>query len=233
MAILCEEEGNEEQSLRCLRLAAEKGHAESQALLGLALENVSDIKAPENEEAFKWMQSATDQGSAIAYYFLGNYYRTGTWVDADGEKAIECYMKAAEQGNSDGVERLGECFATGVGVPVDENVAFQCMERAAAMGNPKAQCNLGLSYLNGTGCRQNTELAFRWISEAVDSGDPAVFRMLELEGLDITKLNGGYKRAQQTWSAATGDWLGENLGQIFGGSQMPIVPIVPGERSGA
>jgi hypothetical protein len=54
--------------------------------------------------------------------------------------------------------------------------------------------------------------------------------MLELEGLDITKLSGGYKRAQQTWSAAMGDWLSDNLGQVFGGSPMSIVPMAPGER---
>jgi hypothetical protein len=137
-------------------------------------------------------------------------------------------MKAAEQGNSDGVERLGECFYNGVGVPADENLAFQCMERAAAMGNAKAQCNLGLYYLNGMGCRQDSELALRCISQAVDSGLPIVFQILEQEGFDITKWSSGYNRAQQIWSAATGDLLGGNWGQVFAGSQMSIQPIAPG-----
>jgi hypothetical protein len=97
------------------------------------------------------------------------------------------------------------------------------------MGNPKGQCNLGLYYLNGIGCRQDTELAFRWISQAVDSGHPIVFQILEREGLDITKLSGGYNRAQQTWAEATGNCLGENIGQVFGSSQMSIVPMAPGE----
>jgi hypothetical protein len=29
---------------------------------------------------------------------------------------------------------------------------------------------------------------------------------------------------------ATGNWLGENIGQVFGGSQMSIQPMAPGEK---
>ena len=231
MAIRCGEEGDHEQKLRYFRLAAEKGNAEAQTRLAIALENVLDKKAPENEEAFKWMKAAADQGHAHANYFLGNFYRSGTWVDADGQKAFECYSKAAEQRDSDGIERLGECYANGTGVAEDEHVAFRCFQHAAELGNPKGQCYLGLHYLNGIGCHQDTELAFRWISQAVDSGHPVVFQILQDAGLDITKLSGGFKQFRQYQAAMTGQRFGENFDQIFSDPQKSILPMPPGEKS--
>ena len=231
MALRYEYEENDAQKLRYLRLAAEKGNAEAQSQLGIALENVHDKKAPENEEAFKWIKAAADQGHAQANYFLGNFYRSGTWVEADGQQAFECYSKAAEQGNADGIERLGECYANGTGVPMDENIAFQYMQRAAELGNPKGLCHLGLYYLNGIGCRQDTELAFRWISQAIDTGFPIVFQILEGVGLDITKLSGGIKQFRQYQSAMTGDMFGEDFDQIFNNPRETILPMAPGEKN--
>jgi len=188
------------------------------------------VKAPENEEAFKWMQASADQGYAQACYSLGNFYRSGTWVEADADKAFEYYKKAAEMGNSDGMERLGECFALGTGVAVNMNFSFQAFQRAAEMGNPKGQCHLGLSYIEGRGCLQDIGLGFQWIMQAAASGQPIVFQMLQNAGLDVPKLNDGYKRSQRSLAEATGDHFGGVFDKPCNESSKAIVPVAPGER---
>ena len=228
LAMRYENEGDDEQKLRYCRLAAEKGNAAAQYRLALFLENVPDKKAPENEEAFKWMKAAAEQELAHANYCLGNFYRSGTWVEADDKMAFECYEKAAKEGNSDGIERLGECYASGAGVEMDENVAFQLFQIAAEMGNPKGQCYLGIAYLSGRGCHQDTAVGFQWISQAVDSGLPVVFQILQGMGLDNAKFSDGYKRSQKLWATATGEWFGEHFDREFNETPTRIAAVAPG-----
>jgi TPR repeat protein len=223
-AVLYEEEGNDEQKLKYFRLAAEKGHVDSQCRLGLLCEVFSDRKAPENEEAFKLVKSAADQGHPYANYCLGNFYRDGTWVDADAQKAFEHYSKASSTGNSDGIDRTGECYSHGVGVEIDQHLAFQYYKRAAEMKNPKGILHLGLSYLQGQGCNQDTELGFKWISYAATTGNPIVFQMLKDRGLDVEKLVSGYRESRKNWTAAAirDDRLDSPFGQIFDKGDMSL-----------
>jgi TPR repeat protein len=212
MAIWHENEGNDPQKRRYFRLAAKQGHADAQYQLGLLLEDCDDKKAPKNEEAFMWMKRAADQDHSGACYWLGNFYRDGTWVNIDEQKAFEYYSKAADLGNADGLERLGGFYANGIVVTEDSGAAFRYFQRAAELGNPKGQCQLGLCYLAGRGCRQDTEVAFHWITAAASTGHPAVVLLLKQVGLDIGKLIGGYKQA---W-----DRFGENFEQIFCQSEL-------------
>ena len=223
-------EGDDEQKLRYFRLAAEKGDAEAQVQLALWLEIFNNKKAPQNEEAVKWMQAALDQGYAKANYHMGNFYRTGIWVDADDQKAFEYYSKAAELGISDGIDRLGECYRFGIGVPADDHAAFLYFQRAAQMGNPKGLCNLGLCYLNGIGCRQDTGLAFSWITAAIDTGDPVIYQILQYEGVDLEKLSRGYEQFRQHQTVTKGDKFGESFDRIFDSPNNSIQPIPPNEH---
>jgi len=220
-------EGDNEKKLHYFRLAAEKGDAEGQVQLALWLETFEDKKAPQNEEAVKWMKTAIDQGHAKANYHMGNFYRAGIGVDADGQKAFEYYTKAAELGISDGVDRLGDCYRIGTGVQVDDREAFLYYQRAAQMGNSKGLCNLGLCYLNGRGCQQDTEIAFRWITTAIDTGDVIVYQMLQQEGVDMEKLSSGYKQFRQYQATMTGDQFGETFARIFDVSNKSILPMPP------
>jgi TPR repeat protein len=228
LAILYEQEGEKEEGLRCYRLAAEKGDADAQTRLALALEVIGadNFKSPQNEESFKWMKAAADQGHTDANYFLGNFYRDGTWVDADPQKAFECYAKAAEQGSSDAMERVGQFYAMGCVVPEDPNRAFQCFQRSAELGNPKGQCQLGLCYLHGLGCQQDTEIAFKWISYAANSGNPIVVQMLQGYGLDVGALNTSFKQYRQLQSMMQhGTQFGGAFDQLF--TDEPIMSKSP------
>jgi len=48
--------------------------------------------------------------------------------------------------------------------------------------------------------------------------------------LDVARLGAGYKRSQQVWSEATGDYFGENIEKAFNGSHRSIVAVPPKER---
>ena len=233
MAIRYDNEGDEEQKLRYLRLAAEKGEAEAQTRLGLTLELLdSGIESPTHEEAFRWMKAAAEQEHPSANFLLGNFYREGTGGEPDVQKAFECYSKAAELGNSDGMERLGVFYANGIAVEEDHRTAFRFYQRSANLGNPKGQCQLGLCYLNGTGCRQDTEVGFQWISIAAETGHPMVIDKLRRSGLDVEKLSDGYKQFRQMQSVVTGDRFGDNFEKVFNMSKKIVIPIPPAEESG-
>jgi TPR repeat protein len=212
--VLYGNDGDNENELRYFRLAAEKGDVKAQCSLALTLENVLDKKAPQNEESFKWMKAAADQGHIHANYMLGNFYRDGTWVEVDYPKAFECYTKAAERGDVDAFDRLGECYAFGLGTPKDEHLAFQYFRSAAEWGNPKGQCNLAKCYLEGRGCHQDTGLAFQWLSRAIDSDSPLVAQILQNWGLDVAKLSRNYKQLRRIQSAMTGDHFGAMFDQV-------------------
>jgi len=204
MGIRYENLGDDALKFHFYRRAAEKGDAIAQTHLSLSLENCSNRKAPENEEAFHLMQAAALQDYPAAHYFIGNFYRDGTWVEEDEQKAFEHYSKAAAQGNSDGIERLGECYLNGVGVTVDTELAFLYFQQAAEMHNPKAELHLGLCYLMGNGCQQDIETAFQWISLAVGSAHPAVMGHLQQLGLNLEYLGHGCQQYQQLQSRLAG-----------------------------
>ena len=215
MAKWYEDQGDTVQKMRYYRLAAENGNPEAQAHLGLLLENCTDRKALENKESFRWIQAAAAQGHPKAWYFLGNFYRDGTWVSVDYEKSLECYAKSAALGDDDGLDRLGEAYRYGIGAQKNDERAFDCFRQAAAMGNPKGQFHLGLCYLEGAACLQDMEAAFQWISLAASSGHPGIADSLKQLGLDLEQFSDGYRRHCQVQALITGNRFGENFRPDF------------------
>ena len=231
LALHYETENGPAQAKRYFHQAAKNGHPYAQMRHGLLLETFTDYKSPQNKEAYKWIKKATDQKHPQAIYCLGNFYKTGIWVDADAEKAFEIYNKAADLGNVDAFNRLGEAYAYGIGVEVDDAIAFRHFQYAAEQGHSKGQCNLGLSYLNGRGCLQDTHLGFAWITQAASSGDPTGFQMLQNSGLDVTVLIEGYKTSNQVQRLVADNRFGNNFDRIFNETTRSIVPIPPSETS--
>ena len=62
--------GNHEEAIRILRVAAEKGDKHAQHCLGVLLHKGLGIKG-NNEEAIKWLELAAEQGLSQAKFDLG------------------------------------------------------------------------------------------------------------------------------------------------------------------
>jgi len=105
-----------------------------------------------DEEAFRWLKEAAEQGDADAQYTLGlMYYNGGQRVTQSYEKAFHWFEKAAYQGEVDAQYSLGVMYRDGHGVDQDYAAAISWFTEAAEQDNADAHFNLGVMYLNGQG----------------------------------------------------------------------------------
>jgi len=155
---------------KLLRLAAQRGYAEAQNLLGRIYSD--GLGVPKDyPQAVNWYRKAAEQGHAMAQRNLGYMYANGFGEAQDSDQAINWYRKAAEQGNADAQCNLASCYAAGRMVAKDERKALDLFRKAAEQGNALAQNNLGWMYAHGLGVDQPDEQeAFYWYSEAVKQG---------------------------------------------------------------
>jgi len=82
-------------------------------------------------EAVAWYRKAAEQGNAVAQYYLGITYATGTGVPQDDVEAVAWYRKAAEQGDVGSQYYLGMMYRTGDSVPQDDGEAYKWFNLAA------------------------------------------------------------------------------------------------------
>jgi TPR repeat protein len=147
---------------------AEKGQAESQALLG-QIYNAGWGVPVNYEQAFKWWSRAADGGSTDAQWGLGLLYDDGKGVARDSKKAAMLWKRAAERGNIKATINLAFLYEEGRGVERDLKECARLFKLAAEAGDPGAQLNYGLKLLNGEGVEQNQVLGCAWIGVAAES----------------------------------------------------------------
>ncbi|MBF0460827.1 MAG: sel1 repeat family protein [Magnetococcales bacterium] len=111
------------------------------------------------------VQRAAEQGNAMAQYYLGALYATGTGgVAQNTQEAAAWYHKAAEQGLAIAQNNLGFLYATGQGVGQDYVVAYQWTTLAMAGGYADAANNLNLlaQHMTSIQIEQAQQLAQAW-----------------------------------------------------------------------
>ena len=98
---------NLQKSLMWSKKAAELGHAQSQANLGLFYVKGEGGVKQNQDEAIKWFRKAADQGNAAGQYLLGLAYEFGSTSTVKNiDVAKDLYTKAADQGHEKARERL-------------------------------------------------------------------------------------------------------------------------------
>jgi TPR repeat protein len=148
--------------------AAEKGEAESQALLGQVY-NAGWGMPVDYEQAFKWWSRAATGGSADGQWGVGLLYDDGKGVAQDSQKAAVLWKKASDNGNIKATVNLAFLYEEGRGVDRDPKECARLFKIAAKAGEPAAQLNYGLKVLLGEGVEQNQALGCAWIGVAADS----------------------------------------------------------------
>ena len=96
-------------ALRWYRIAAERGHLESQNNVGLFL--VSGMGGTKDVgEGIRWLRKAADRGHEVAQRNIGFMYLQGIGVPQDRAEALRWLRKAADQGDEEakaGIKMLG------------------------------------------------------------------------------------------------------------------------------
>jgi TPR repeat protein len=153
-----------------LRAGAERGHPNSQCMLGLLYERGRGVPK-DLQLALEWYHKAAAQDYADAQVSIGRCYHRGVGVPQDYGQAVLWFQKAADAGFADGQFELGRMYETGNGVPQDYEQSFYWYSKAAAQGLDIAQHKLGAAYTEGLGVESDPRLAFEWFSKAAEQGD--------------------------------------------------------------
>jgi uncharacterized protein len=128
-------------ALKLLQSAAKLGHAPSQNLLGLLLQNGDGI-AKDEKAAVGWYRKATDQNSAVAQTNLGVMYLKGLGTDRNLDEAFKLFDRAAKNGDGWAMNNLGGMYEMGWGTPKDLDKARTLYSQAATKGITMAAQNL-------------------------------------------------------------------------------------------
>ena len=122
------------------------------------------------KQALPVCTKASEQGNAIAQYYLGMMYHEGTGVPQNDKQAIHWFTQAAEQGYARAQYNLGVMYRDGIGVPKNDKQAVHWTTQAAEQGNALAQLALGLLYYAVEGVPKNVVKAYAWWNIAAAQG---------------------------------------------------------------
>ncbi|MGQ2929754.1 MAG: tetratricopeptide repeat protein [Sphingopyxis sp.] len=153
-----------------IKLAAEAGFADAQALYGQMLLDGSGI-AQDQRAAIGWFHKAAEQGHAMAINMIGRCYDLGWGVAIDKARAAEWFRIAADKGLDWGLYNYATLLALGQGVAEDKPAALALFRKAAAMGNAKAINFVGSFYEDGWVVDRDMAVAAYHYRRAAEGGD--------------------------------------------------------------
>lgn len=132
---------------------------------------------PHPTRALAWYRYALRMGNTEAAYRLGDAYRRGYGVPADGKRAFRLFSLGAQCGDEKSRFALGVCYEQGIGTEIDLGKAFRNYETAAHAGYAPAENNLGGCYERGIGVVRDVAAAAEWYSRAAASLPEAACRL--------------------------------------------------------
>ncbi|BDM63432.1 hypothetical protein NFHSH190041_08840 [Shewanella sp. NFH-SH190041] len=147
--------------------AAENGHPEAQAELGIAYRDGNGVKK-NLTAAFNWFSKAAEQGHAISQLNAGYMCDHGWGVMVHKGKAFELYQLAAEQGDMIAQYNLAIMYCNGDFVAEDYVIARHWFEESATQGYIAAQYKLAGIFKNGLGVAQDLQRALTLYQAAAD-----------------------------------------------------------------
>jgi TPR repeat protein len=156
--------------LGALQEKAKGGDAKAARDIGLKYLS-GDSVAVNEEEAARWLLSASYRGEPAAEYWLGTLYSRGRGVPADPAQANHWYGASAKQGNAHAMHRLGIANFEGLGTESNPEEAVHWFTEAAERGLVDSQFDLAVLYERGTGVMQSLPDAYKWYAVAAAQGD--------------------------------------------------------------
>lgn len=126
-----------QQAFVPLKLAAERGSAEAQGILG-AMYSKGLGTGADPVEGVRWYRLSADSNNPGGLVGLGLAYRDGKGAAQDPAEAARLFRKAAEGDTPYAQYLLGLLYDQGMGVPQDAAEARSWITRAATGGSPEA-----------------------------------------------------------------------------------------------
>lgn len=157
-------------------------------------EGVDAWQAGDYPKAVAEWTGPAEKGDADAQFNLGQAYKLGRGVPADGKLAQEWYLKAAQQGHSQAQANLGLIlFQNG-----DREAALPWIQKAADRGEPRAQYVLGIALFNGDLVQRDLPRAYALMTRAAAAGLPqATTSLQQMDGyLSIGERQAGLAMAK-------------------------------------
>ena len=156
-----------EEAFKLFMMAAEKGHAGAQYMVGEAYYYAHGVEDDE-EEAVKWYKLAAENGSEKAQEKLEILYKI---------IASDSYEKGKQKRDS---RKYDEYYEKGKVQYLELNYkeAFKLFMIAAKNGHAGAQYVVGNAYFGGKGIEKNLEEAVKWYKLAAANGNEYAKNML-------------------------------------------------------
>lgn len=123
-------------------------------------------------------RALADKDDPDAAFNLGQAYRLGRGVPADGGEAKRWFERAARAGHLDGQVSLG-LLLFDIG---DRASALTWLGRAAERGEPRAMLVIGTALFNGDSIKRDPVLGYAYVSRAAAQGlDPAKATLADMD----------------------------------------------------
>lgn len=168
-----------ETARKYMKLAAEAGDAQTQALLG-KWHHDGLFGQQDSKTAVYWLTKASGQGVAESMRILSTYYFSGKTVVQDPERALNLLVAAVEKGDPGAAGLLGKLYYEGKYFPRDNKKAEQLLTRSDNELFPDRNRLLGLIYYHGLGTGRSLARAATLLSSVEDTDDPETNAVLGL-----------------------------------------------------
>jgi|GEM_PF-2294832 len=158
---------DEAAGVKLILMAAERGHARSQADVGWMYQHGLHRHPKDPVAALDWFKQSALQGFSPGQYHLANALALGTGTPPDLLAALDLYRKAADQGHAEACLALGDLYATGEASPRNAaDSAHALYERAGEAGNAQAAERLADRLRWGYACLPDRLKACGWFCQA-------------------------------------------------------------------
>lgn len=121
------------------------------------------------------LRMAALQGSAAAWFNLGQQHYFGKGIDTSYVQAAQCYRQAFDRGMLHAAAALGDLLEeevcdTELGWQVDLTQAYQWFLRGAERGEARCRFEVGYRLLHGLHVEADTKAALYWLELAAATG---------------------------------------------------------------
>lgn len=161
----CSDLYDPEAAMKLLRRLADRGNASACFMLGQHLH-----KQGENEEAAKYLTTASNKENAPAKALLGKMRLKGDGVEKNTQQGVRLLSEAARAGNIEAQLTLAEAYYDGQYLPENAERSVFWIKQAALQKDTYAQTLLAAHCFTGYGVDRDTREGYFWIHQAAKQG---------------------------------------------------------------